>query len=541
MDNIYKIYMVIVRLHFTEMPIGTISQQLLALASFMKRPSGDITGSEVPEQVVDKLSSSSTGYNSPPFVSQIVQSTYDPHSVQAIVHVDKEAPQVVPETQHQMLTNVIASLTNKQLTRMNFCKGIECLGVPAAVVEIFLMKLNLIREKNGKKFVDVRHDTKQLVETLVSVMMKVDLINAIIEKLRDKTTLFWSSFMNQRHELCIPTDLSKTQMKEVFNLLNVLGFINNPLTKTLILPSQWSSLSVDKCRNMVWNFVSQSEITTTHPPSKPKKCGRSDQAQSEITTTPPSKGKKRGRSGFEEATQNQDKWRGLSVDELLNIFFTNLFDYVLSRRGFSISLNEVINTAFLALSPNDLHQLMDFLSSRDAIWILQRIMMEIPHLTLLLPADEDVFLYIREEVSALSFDMNSVVRQYHLFSMEAIVHFQDINRRIHEERVREEQERKHVRLLNEDFISLLWELWKKKDMTAFLVRLRQVCPEFDSKHTRWILLQNRIVNEFRFYIYNATTRAYHNGEPCETPLQDFLEYCVKSGVFPMRVVRQRIE
>lgn len=532
--------MVIVRLHFTEMSSGTISQQLLALASFMERPSGDMTGSGTSEPVVDKLSSSSTGYNSPPFVSQIVPSTYDPHSVQEIVHVEQEAPQVVPETLHSMLTNVIASLTKKQLTLKNFCKGIECLGVPAAVLEIILMKLNLIREKNGKKFVDVRHDTKQLVETLVSVMMKVDLIGAIIEKLRDKTTLFWSSFMNPRHDSHVKSDLLRDQKKEVLDLLTSLGFVNRQ-NNCLILPSQWASLSVDECRNMVWNFVSQSEITTSHPPSKPKKCGRSDQSQSEITTTPPSKGKKRGRSGFEEATQNQDKWQGLSVDELLNIFFTNLFDYVLSRRCFSISLNEVINSAFLALSPNDLHQLMDFLSSGDTIWILQRIMMEIPHLTLLLPADEDVFLYIKEQVSVLSFDMNSVVRQYHLFSMEAIVHFQDMNRRIHEERDREEQEREHVRLLNEAFISLLWELWKKKDMETFFIGLNHICPEFDSKHTNWSRLKKCVVNEFRFSIYNATTRAHHNGSPCETPLQDFLEYCVKSGVFPMRMVRQRIE
>lgn len=535
--------MVIVKQHFTEMSIGTISQQQMsAFESFMNRRSEDITGLEVPAPVVDDLSISSTGYNSPPFVSKIVKSTYDPNSVQKIVHVEQVFPeQLVPETLHQKLTNKIASLTRKQCLLENFCIGFDCLNVPAAVVEIILMKLNLIHEKNGKKFVDVRQDTKQLVETMVSVMTKVDLMNAIIGKLQDGTTVHWSSFMNPRHVLHIKSGLLKDQKKEVFDLLNSLGFVN-PQNNFLILPSQWASLSVDDCCNMVWNSVSQSKITTSHPPSKPKKCGRSDQSQSEITMThPPSKGKKRGRSGFEEATQNQDKWQGLSVDELLNIFFTNLFNYVLSMRGFAVSLTECINSAFLALSPNELHQLVDFLSSGDTIWILQRILMEIPHLTLLLPADEDVFLYINKQVSDLSFDMNSVVRQYHLFSMEAVMHHQDINRRIHEERVREEQEREHVRLLNEEFISLLWELWKKKDMETFFIGLNHICPEFDSKHTNWSRLKKCVVNEFRFSIYNATTRAHHNGSPCETPLQDFLEYCVKSGVFPMRMVRQRIE
>lgn len=518
MGNIYKIYKVIVRQHFTKMPFGTLPQQLFALDSFMKRPSGDMTGSEVPELVVDELSSSSTGYNSPPFVSQIVHSDYKPNE-QSEKRMEQEPPQVVPETLLQMLNNAIASLTKKQCLLVNFCIGFDCLNVPAAVVEIILMKLNLICEKNGKKFVHVRHDTKQLVETMVSVMTKVDLMNAIIEKLRDGTTVHWSSFSNPRHKSHIKSDLLRDQKKEVFDLLTNLGFVNQQ-NNYLILPSQWASLVVDQCRNMVWNLVSQSEVTTTHSPSKAKK---------------------RGRSNVEKAPQNQDKWRGLSIKKLLNIFFTNVFNYVLSRRGLAVPLTECINSAFLALSPNDLHQLIDFLSSGDTIWILQRILMEITHLTLLLPADEDVFLYIKEQVSVLSFDMSSVVRQYHLFSMEADIHHQDINRRIHEEIVREEQERELVQLLNEEFISLLWELWKTKNMETFFVGLKKVSPEFDSKYTDSILLKNRVVNEFRFSIYNATTRAHHNSTPCETPLQDFLEYCIKRGVFHTRTVRQRIE
>jgi len=98
---------------------------------------------------------------------------------------------------------------------------------------------------------------------------------------------------------------------------------------------------------------------------------------------------------------------------------------------------------------------------------------------------------------------------------------------------------KRLRSLNETFIRLLWELWKTKDMEAFFVGLRELCPEFDSKHTNLSLLEI-VVGEFSRTIYNATTRAYHNGEPCGYPLQDFLECCIKRGVFRMHRVRQRI-
>jgi hypothetical protein len=531
--------MVIVKQHFTKMPFGTISQQL-ALAAFMERAGGDMISSGTSEPVVDKLSSSSTGYNSLPFVSQIVQSNYVPHSVKEIVHVEQEAPQVVPETLHQRLTNVIANLTKKQCLLVNFCNGFKCLGVPAAVVEIILMKLNLIREKNGKKFVDVRHDTKQLVETMVSVMTKVDLMNAIIGKLRDGTTVHWSSFMKPRHDSHVKSDLLRDQKKEVFDLLTSLGFVNRQ-NNCLSLPSQSASLSVDDCRNMLWNFVSQSEITTTHPPSKPKKCGRSDQSQSEITTTPPppppGKGKKRGRNDVEEATQNQDKWRRLSVDELLKIFFTHLFDYVLHYRGFAIPLAEIIDNAFLGLSPNDFHQLMYFLSSRDAMWVLQRILMEIPHLNLVFP-EEDVFLLIDEHFNVSLFNIDEMLSRLPLLWAESnVLHESAISARL--KRKRQEQYDYIVREQSQkQFIHALATLRKnKRNYTSFNVffeTLIMVCEDFKSRHTNWELLKV-VVIEF-MTIYNSTTGNYiMKQEPCEDPLQVFLEYSIDRGVFSRSV------
>jgi len=67
-----------------------------------------------------------------------------------------------------------------------------------------------------------------------------------------------------------------------------------------------------------------------------------------------------------------------------------------------------------------------------------------------------------------------------------------------------------------------------------------VCPEFNSSHTNWSLLQV-VAGEFTRSIYNATTRAYHNREPCEDPLLHFLEYATTRGVFsPKAPVRDNI-
>ena len=153
--------------------------------------------------------------------------------------------------------------------------------------------------------------------------------------------------------------------------------------------------------------------------------------------------------------------------------------------------------------------------------------------------DDDVYLWIKKIELFSFFNMTDMIRQYNLFSMEAIVHSQNASQRIHKKRIEEEREIERCRILNEAFIRLLHELWKKKNMEAFLVGLRKMCLEFDSKYTNLSLLEI-VVGEFRFHIYNATTRAYHNGDPCGYPLQDFLDYCIKREVFRMHTVHQRI-
>lgn len=502
-----------------------------ALVSFMGRPT-DHKSTGILLEAIGDLSKSSTGYQSDPFVPpQPVGPFWEPPVQETHPTVQPE-PQVVLETPFHTLKSTILHLSKKKIPVEKFCEGFEGLHIPNFVVEIFLMKFDFIStDANGMEIVnvvDVRNNIHNFVEMIDIVRMKVDLIDALIGQLRKERTLYWSSFMNSTHDSYVMSNLSRPQKTEVFQLLRVLGVVNSRNDR-LILSSQLALLSENDCRIMLWNVVSQSEITTT-PHAKAKKCGRTDASQSEVATTSHAKAKKRGRTDLEELQQNQDNRRKLSLVELLKIFFTHLTEYILQRRRFAVSLTEVIDNAFLALSPNDLRQLMEFLSSRDTIWILQRIMMDSLPLTLLFP-EKECFLLVHNEFSALSLNMTEIMDKYHLFSMEAISHFEDASRRIHEERVKEEQERKSCKDLDDSVRFLLGNLWRTKDTSAFIDGLRQVYPEFNSNDTNWKLL-NFVVYEFLNSIYNATTHLYyHNDEPCVDIAADFIEYMIIRRIF----------
>lgn len=256
------------------------------------------------------------------------------------------------------------------------------------------------------------------------------------------------------------------------------------------------------------------------------------------------KPKKRGRGKDEDMTPIQQFTQKQCVKKQTNeqLFKTLLVKIMLSlletHGVVELSLDEFFSTAFLSLPPDHLRQMMEFLSNPDNVWVFRRILMEIPHLGFT-QRDNDIYLWI-EKIELFSFfNMAEMMRDYHTFCIEAIVHRQNAAQHIHEQKLREEQEMKRFRYLNEAFIMLLHRLWKTKDMEAFFRELPKLCPEFDSKHTNSSLLKI-VVGEFSRTIYNATTRAYHNGEPCGYPLQDFLEYCIKRGVFRMRRVRQHI-
>lgn len=196
----------------------------------------------------------------------------------------------------------------------------------------------------------------------------------------------------------------------------------------------------------------------------------------------------------------------------------------------SISLSSFFQTAFLDLSPEHLRQMMDFLSKSDHIWIMKRILMEIPFLDVEFSRNEDADILISEGFSFCSFNMKRMLSQFNTFFMEAIVLHQSACQERHEEELREAQERRRV----ERFIKSLWTLWKTNDINVFFQELIVVCPEFNSYCTNWCLLEV-VVDEFRLSIYNATIRSYHNREICEDHLLHFLEYATIRGVFSPKV------
>ena len=287
------------------------------------------TGTSVLESV-DDLSKPSTGHRSVPFVSPPIFEPWSPPPVQAPVPHVQPAPPVVPETPFLQLKGTVSTLTRKPISVKTFCERLQMLGFPDFAVAIILMKLDLICKKNGKQMVVIRENMENFVKMLVLVKNKVYLIDALVKQLREGS-INWSAFINPTHKSFFRSDLSKKEKADIFNLLIILGFVDPHTNNMLSLPSEWASLSVDKCRDILWNDVCQSEITTTPPPAK---------------------GKKRGRNDVEESPRNQDNGRRLSVGELLKIFFTHLIQYILHYRGFAIPLAEIIDNAFLGLSSN---------------------------------------------------------------------------------------------------------------------------------------------------------------------------------------------
>ena len=200
-----------------------------------------------------------------------------------------------------------------------------------------------------------------------------------------------------------------------------------------------------------------------------------------------------------------------------------------------VSLHQIFQSGFLDLSQDRLRQVMDFLSNTDNVWCLHRILMEMKSLIVSFEGD-DVFLSRGDDFNFSEFNPQQMTILFNRLFLEAIMMRQTAYQELHEEEVRREQERRRI----ERFIKALWTLWNTNDINAFFKELIAVCPEFNSYRTNWELLEV-VVDEFRHSIYNATTRAYHNREPCENPLEDFLEYATIHGVFsPKAPVRQNI-
>ncbi len=572
------------------MPLGTISTTTLAFASFMERSVEDgnesSTGSGTAVLVVDNLSKSSTGHRSRPFVPATIFEAWSP--LPPVQEPVQPAPPVVPETLLSQLKRTVSTLTKKPISVEKFTNRLMMLGFPAFVIESILQKMLLISESNGKRLV-VRKNMEQFIRLLVLVKNKVDLIEAILKQLHEGSLITWSAFLNPTHKSFFRNGLSKKEKADTFTLLSILGFVDPHTNNKLILPSEWASLSIGDTREMLWKVVSESETITGPPPPKGKKRARDQQnevsgsnsvviestkqnvLESEtITGPPPPKGKKRARDQQNEVSgsnsvviestkqnvlesetitgppppkgkkrardqQNEElsiakKQKVFSHKEIMKIVLAKLMLFLLGTHGVrTLSMNTFFELAFLDLEQEKLRQMMEFLSDPKNVWILSRFLMEIQKLDVSF-SEEDITLKLGEEFRFKPFFvLDSIVEDYDRFSFEYDVHHNDAVQICDEKRRRRNNDKPVDE--NERFISILHCLWKTKDMKSFLNALRTLRPEFDSnKTTCWVVLE-KVVKDFLFTIFNATTRRYHNGEPCANPLEIFLQEVISRGVF----------
>jgi hypothetical protein len=477
------------------MPTGSEVQQ--ALQSFMARPTGP-QPTRSPREAIDKLSKSSTGHETGPFVPQCVGPFWEPSVQEALVPVSHEDVPVVPPNLTQLVQSSVSSLLKKTVSTNTFVAGLTQLGFPDSVILSLLTKLGLIFEKNGKQMVQ-RINMTAFVKALVLMKERVDFFLAVIERLRCGS-IVWKNVLNPNNSQFIDTALSKDDLKRLFLLFRSLGF-NSGLDDELSLPASWSSLSMADCSNQVWTAVSQWDWDLPLPA---KKRGREDESHH----------------------RNGDKQRVFSPEELISTVLSKLTRSLLATHGLGeLSLCDFFWTAFLDMSPEHLRQMMEFLSNEDNKWRLQRILMEVPQLNVRIH-NKDVCLSMGDKFTFLSFNLDEMLKHFNGLFLEAIMMRQMAGQELHEQELQRERERQRVN----GFITAICNLWKTKDMSSFFKELVAVSPEFNSFSTNWRLLEV-VVDEFINRIYNSTTRAYHNREPCANPLQEFLEYAITRGVF----------
>jgi hypothetical protein len=392
-----------------------------------------------------------------------------------------------------------------------FCLAFVGFGFPQSAVSAILKRLNLTRETNGNSMVDIKEmheNVDQFVKSLVQMKEIVDFVVAVITSLKKKP-IYWTMFLNKTSPYYIHTTLPKEVLQSVRRCLTKMGFPDgNELMK---VPSTQASLSASQLLEHIWTVVSNYDWESA--PQKPAKRGREEEQPQDAPSA---------------------KREPLSNEQIMKSILTQIMNALLSGVG-RISLHEIFQSGFLDLSQDRLRQVMEFLSNPDNVWCLHRILMEMKNLKVSFEKD-DVFLSLGDDFNFSEFNPQQITMLFNRLFLEAIMMRQTAYQELHEEEVRREQERRRI----ERFIKALWTLWNTNDINAFFKELIAVCPEFNSYRTNWELLEV-VVDEFMRSIYNATTRTYHNREPCENPLHEFIEYATIRGVFsPKAPVRQNI-
>ena len=408
MGLLYKICMVIVKQPFTKMPTGNDSQQA-ALESFMARQTDPPRSTEYHREAIDDLSKPPTGFVSAPFVQQHVGLFWEP----PVPEVQPDDP-VVPKTLTQLVQSSVSSLLKKPVSMNIFATGLTQFGFPDSVILNLLTKMGLVCEKNGKKMVQQTNMTA-FVKALILMKERVDFFLAVIERLRCGS-IEWKTLLNPNY---IETSLSKDEIKKILRLFTSLGF-SSGLDDELSLPPHWSSLSMADCSNQVWTAVSQWDWDLPLPAKK--RCRKDDNLH----------------------PANEDKKRMFSPEELMKFILARVKRMLLeTHRVGELSLNEFFSSSFLDLHREHLHQMMDFLSNPDHVWILCRFLMEVPHLNVEFRNGE-FYLSIGEGFTFLSFNMIDFPSDFKRLFLESIMMRQMAMQELHEQELQRERERQRV-------------------------------------------------------------------------------------------------
>ena len=528
MGSLYKIYMVFL-INFTVMPISANlrTTHLQAIERLMSRkeqessvvPTDDKRAVVVPRTFIVSVNPSTVpaqpAFEQPTYGTDFPSTSPKPSPAKGSSTVQPESLHLHPEPSLlECVRQKVCCLVITPIKVRTFCLDFVGFGFPESAVSALLTKMNLTRETNGNCMVDIKgmhENIDQFVKSLVQMKEIVDFVVAVITTL-NKKPIFWTMFLNNRSHAYIGTTIPKEVLQSVRRCLTTMGFSEG--NGLMNVPSTLASLSASQLLENSWTIVSNYDWESAPP--KPAKHGREEEKPNDAPSA---------------------KREPLSNEQIIKTILTRIMKALLSGVD-SVSLHEIFQSGFLDLSQDLLRQVIDFLSNTNNVWCLHRILMEMKNLNVSFEGD-DVFLSLGNGFNFLEFNPQQTTMLFNRLFLEAIMMNQSACQERHEEFLQEEIKRKQENKRIERFITALWNLRKTNDINAFFQELIAVSPEFNYFTTNWCLLQV-VVEEF-MRTYNATTRAYHNREPCANPLQVFLEEAIVSGVFsPKAPVREYI-
>jgi hypothetical protein len=542
LQNLYGI----VKQLFKKMEAGTIGKLRFALDSFMSRgeeamPSqnsgqsnGSIVHPQLKETVVGPPVYHATAGTSPNLVGTTMSSAemaFPVKDYNALLSFPKKSgslthpkesrvnvqPLQPPPTHLELVQDSVSKLIHKPIRVDHFCNGLASLGFSDVAIMNLLQKMGLICQKNSHVMIDnveMKRNLNQFIESLVQMKNIVNFVVAIIEKLRESPVV-WAMLRNPSLSEYIWTTLEKEFVKKVRAFLTSIGF---PSENSCIMtvPSSLASLSPTDLLEEIWRVVSAYDWESAPQKSAQGKRGRDD--SSIVLVSLQQNSAKRVCDSSSPVIKNKSANLGILLTLVRNLAFTLLAGHGVS----SVYLMDVV----IGLEPKLMRKAVVFLSNTDNFWRFHRALMEIVGLAVESHSDGLIRLSIDERFNWYSF-VTTVSELFKSFEHELVMMHQIAGQACHEAQKLAEDKKKQL----EDFITSLWNLEKTGKMKAFLKRLCDICPIFDSPSTNFDLLKLAALH-FVESVYNPSTSAYYDSTPCPDPLKAFIEHATtRFGVF----------